>query len=716
MAEARGFPRGDRRAVPRRGGAPAVGVVVGLLLLWATPAAPALAALWRGAFGSWYAITSATLVRAIPLMLTGTAVAVAFRAGVFNIGAEGQLLAGAAGRGGGGARAGQRGGAAHRRRRAARLAPPAGPRGPASPRTLRARFGVMEVISTIMLNFVALYAVSWLVRGPLQEPTHAYPQTPPIRRRRSAAGAFPGAGRLHLGLARGAAWRWSPPDGCCDTRRLGFRLLAVGESPTAAASAGHDRRAAPSRRQAFLLSGALAGLAGAVEVLGITFALYEDLSPGYGYTAIAVALLAGLDPWKVVASALLFAALQAGAGAMQRDAGVPSTVVRVVEAAVHPRRRRRPGGARAAGAGCRGRTRAVGRMSDDVTPFLAATVRTATPLALAALGEVVVERAGIINIGLEGAILAGAFGALLGATAGGRWRAATPARCSAACWWHCCSRCSSCAGAPTRSSPAPRSPCSRLGTTGTLYRALYGAQGAALSLPTSAPLPIPGAVGDPLRRRRALRAAARHVPRATCSRRRIALVARAARTPASPCAPSASGPSAAVAAGDAAWTAYRVARHRCSAARSAGSPAARSCSRRPARLRRGCRRAAASSRSPSWCSAAGARSASRWARCSSAPRARCSTPSRPWAGRPVPALPRTALPAHPRDAGRDGGTDAGAGGVGAGAGVRGLPTSQSNGQRQPPGRAAVSHQLPATANGSHQEGQRSVISFQVTDS
>ena len=107
--------------------------------------------------------------------------------------------------------------------------------------------------------------------------------------------------------------------------------MAVGESPTAAASAGMiDVRRVTTL--AFISSGALAGLAGAIEVLGVTFALYEDLSPGYGYTAIAVALLAGLDPWRVVATSFLFAALEAGAGAMQRDAGVPSTLVSVIEA------------------------------------------------------------------------------------------------------------------------------------------------------------------------------------------------------------------------------------------------------------------------------------------------------------------------------------------------------------------------------------------------
>ena len=85
---------------------------------------------------------------------------------------------------------------------------------------------------------------------------------------------------------------------------------------------------------AFVLSGAIAGLAGAVEYTGVTYALYDSFSPGYGYTAIAVALLAGLHPLGVLATALLFGALEAGASAMQRDAGVPSALVSVVEASL----------------------------------------------------------------------------------------------------------------------------------------------------------------------------------------------------------------------------------------------------------------------------------------------------------------------------------------------------------------------------------------------
>ena len=298
-----------------------------LLALGGYPVGAALSALWRGSAGSWYALTSATLVRAVPLLLTGGAVAVAFRAGVFNIGAEGQLLVGAAAGAavalllpGGGALttiAGLAAGAA------------AGAGWAGSAALLRRRFGVLEVISTIMLNFVALYAVSYIVRGPLQEPTHAYPQSEAIAEA-TRLWRIPGAGRLHAGLLVAlavllvAGWVFR-------STAAGFRLLAVGENPRAAASAGLvDVGRVTSR--AFMTSGALAGLAGAIEVFGVTFALYEDISPGYGYTAIAVALLAGLDPWRVIPSALLFAALEAGAGAMQRDAAVPSTLVSAIEA------------------------------------------------------------------------------------------------------------------------------------------------------------------------------------------------------------------------------------------------------------------------------------------------------------------------------------------------------------------------------------------------
>ena len=285
--------------------------------------ADAFAALWRGSLGSSYAFFSATLVRATPLLLAGLAVAIAFRAGVWNIGAEGQLLAGATAAIGAVALPGP---GVLRLALALLLAALAGGAW-ALPAALLRKRGVLEVISTIMLNFVALNLVGWLVRGPLQEPTHAYPQSATIAES-ARLPRIPGT-RLHLGVAiaivaalllalvmRRSAW--------------GFRVRAVGANPRAAASAGliDVQRTALA---AFLLSGALAGLAGGIEATGVTYALYEGLSPGYGYTAIAVALLARLDPLLVVPSAILFGGLEAGATAMQRDAGVPASFVTVVE-------------------------------------------------------------------------------------------------------------------------------------------------------------------------------------------------------------------------------------------------------------------------------------------------------------------------------------------------------------------------------------------------
>jgi simple sugar transport system permease protein len=287
-------------------------------------------ALVRGSFGSWYAFGSGTLVRATPLVLTGLSVAIAFRAGVFNIGAEGQFLAGAA------AATAVALWLGDTNRALAIVAPLlagciAGAAWAGIASVLRTRFNVLEVISTLLLNFVAAFAVSYLVRGPLQEPTHIYPQTATI----AAAAQLPRLGattRLHAGsllaLACALVAWW-----IMRATAAGFRLRAVGANASAAAVAGKIDVARVTTR-AFLVSGTLAGLAGAIEVMGVTFALYENISPGYGYTAIAVALLARLDPAGVMVTGVLFGALDAGAAAMQRDASVPSVVVMVVEAAI----------------------------------------------------------------------------------------------------------------------------------------------------------------------------------------------------------------------------------------------------------------------------------------------------------------------------------------------------------------------------------------------
>jgi general nucleoside transport system permease protein len=290
----------------------------------------ALAALWNGSLGSRYALASATLVRAIPLILTGLAVALAFRTGVFNIGAEGQLLAGAAVSAVIGVKLSALLGV---------LALPvelaagamAGAFWAGIAAWLRSRFRVLEVITTIMLNFVALHAVGYLVRGPLQEPLRIYPQSDTLPELAQIPRLIPGT-RLHWGLvaaATAAVLLWW----VLRYTAVGFRLRAAGANPHAARSAGLINVSGVTAA-AFLVSGALAGLAGAVELTGVTFALYENISPGYGYTAIAVALLARLDPLAVVGTGFFFGALEAGASAMQRDAGVPAAFVSVVEAGI----------------------------------------------------------------------------------------------------------------------------------------------------------------------------------------------------------------------------------------------------------------------------------------------------------------------------------------------------------------------------------------------
>jgi simple sugar transport system permease protein len=317
------------------GRAPLLAVLLGLgtlvagLELAGYDAATALTALWNGAFGSWYALTSATLVRAVPLVVIGLGIAVAFRGGAFNIGAEGQFYAGAIAATWVGL---------HVAGRPALVALPAvlaaavlaGAAWVAVPVWLRHRFGVLEVISTLLLNFVAESLVSLMVQGPLQESQHIYPQSDPM----AAAARLPllPGSRLHAGfvlavVAAVALW-------FVFARTLwGFRLRAVGTGPRAAEISGRI----DARRMgavALLVSGALAGVAGGIEVSGVSYALFQNLSPGYGYTGIAVAMLARLHPLGVLASGILFGALEAGAGAMQRDAGVPAVAVYVVEAVV----------------------------------------------------------------------------------------------------------------------------------------------------------------------------------------------------------------------------------------------------------------------------------------------------------------------------------------------------------------------------------------------
>jgi simple sugar transport system permease protein len=288
----------------------------------------ALAALAEGAFGSADA-WSEVGVRACPLLLAGLAVAIAFRAGIWNIGAEGQLLLGAVAAAWLGTRVGAL---------PVWLAVPlvltaaalGGAAWAALAGLLKTARGVDEVISTIMLNFIALGLVGYLVHGPLMEAAGAYPQSDPV----AAAARLPRllAGyRLHAGLA--VALACAALTYVLLFRTLfGFAMRAAGLNAVAARLAGLPVTGAVLG--ALTLSGALAGLGGGIELSAVTFRLYEQFSPGYGFTAIAVALLGRLHPAGVILAALFFGALDAGASAMQRSAGVSSVLVSVIEAIV----------------------------------------------------------------------------------------------------------------------------------------------------------------------------------------------------------------------------------------------------------------------------------------------------------------------------------------------------------------------------------------------
>jgi simple sugar transport system permease protein len=289
----------------------------------------ALRAMVSGSFGSWHALSSATLVRATPLILLGLGFSLAWRAGGLNIGMEGQFLAGAIAATWVGI---------HMAAVPSLIAQPlvllaglvAGALWVAIPVLLKRRFGVLEVISTLLLNFVAEALVSWMVLGPLQESRRTYPQSDLI----AASAQLPHVpgGRLHAGfllvilLAIAGHLLFH-------RTMAGFRIRASGLGPLAARLSGRipvDRVVA----LALFGSGAIAGLGGGMEVSGVTYALFQNLSPGYGFTAIAVALLARGEPLAIIGTGLLFGALEAGAGAMQREAGIPAVAVAIVQATI----------------------------------------------------------------------------------------------------------------------------------------------------------------------------------------------------------------------------------------------------------------------------------------------------------------------------------------------------------------------------------------------
>jgi ABC-type uncharacterized transport system permease subunit len=308
-------------------------LVSSLLVLWAgAPMAPTWGHMLRGGFGSVFAWTE-TLTRATPLILTGLAATVAFKARLFNIGAEGQLYAGALAAV---AVGGLHGGEAFAAPDAVLLAGAvaaaafAGALLLLGPALLKAKLGVDEVVTTLLLNFIVLLGVSALLDGAMKDPSAmGWPQSVAIKGELELGRLVEGA-RLHTGLLVAAALSvalWA----VLKFTTFGFDIRAQGANPAAAAFAG-----VPPLRTVIgvaLLSGGLAGLAGAIEVLGRTSYVTLDMSPGYGYSGIVVAMLAGLHPLGVLAASVFVAGVLVGADSMSRAVNVPTYIADVIVAA-----------------------------------------------------------------------------------------------------------------------------------------------------------------------------------------------------------------------------------------------------------------------------------------------------------------------------------------------------------------------------------------------
>jgi simple sugar transport system permease protein len=325
----------------RMAGVPLLSVVlamaIGSIIIASIGKDPVLAfsALLQGAFGGPVQIGE-TIMRATPLIFTGLAVAFGFRANLFNIGAEGQLVLGALAAAWLGLALGGL---------PPLLAVPLVLLGAALfgaawafvPALLKARVGAHEVITTMMFSWIALYFTSWVVQYPLAD-AGGIPQTPmlpPAAWLITLDKIIPGIPpvRAHIGFLIAIAvavlvW-W-----ILGRTTLGYEVRAVGYNAPAAENGGISIGWTTVR--ALCISGAIAGLAGASEVLGVQHRLFDQVSAGsgFGFTGIAVALLAKNNPLGVVFAAILFGALSAGAGTMQLEADVPQKIITIVQALV----------------------------------------------------------------------------------------------------------------------------------------------------------------------------------------------------------------------------------------------------------------------------------------------------------------------------------------------------------------------------------------------
>ena len=298
-----------------------------LLIIAGAPPIESFYYLVKGAFGSKNAIAE-TGARATPLILTGLAAGIAFRAKFWNIGAEGQLYAGAiavtiVGTGAVNLPSGVMipflfiiGALAV----AAVILPSV---------ILKQFFKVDEVVTTLLMNFIILLFVSFVLEGPLKDPMSlGWPQAASI----IDTGILPqimDRTRLHLGFIISifvAIVLWI----ILGTTSFGFRIKAVGYNSSAANHSGHS--VARTMILVACISGGVAGLAGVTETAGLKGYLTLDLSPGFGYTGIAVAMLAALNPIGIIFSAIFLATIYVGADSMSRAMNVPTYLADVVVA------------------------------------------------------------------------------------------------------------------------------------------------------------------------------------------------------------------------------------------------------------------------------------------------------------------------------------------------------------------------------------------------
>ena len=290
-----------------------------VLISWAGASVPtAYALLLKGSLGSSFAMKE-TLTRSIPLIFTGLAVSVAFRAKFYNIGAEGQLYAGAL--------------AATFFGTGLIILPPllmvpflmlmgalAGGALLLIPVLLKTRLKVDEVVTTLLLNFVVLLMVSYLIEGPWKDPMSlGWPQAASI----IDEGVLPpllAKGRLHFGFIIAivmAALIWL----MMRFSVQGYEIRAVGYNSKAAEFSGI--KVNRTVIMTAMISGGLAGMAGVSETAGLKGYLTLDLSPGFGYTGIAVAMLAQLNPLAVIPAAIFLSAVYVGSDAMSRAVNIP---------------------------------------------------------------------------------------------------------------------------------------------------------------------------------------------------------------------------------------------------------------------------------------------------------------------------------------------------------------------------------------------------------